>query len=222
MFDSDPIGDGLFAPSGCDLERSNEGAVVGSEADLVDQVSRFRETQQVDPGGRKGLSSGTILLPYSGSESAEFAVDAAIQLFSGSACEVRVVHFREWIASRAGPSFLLTQAQARRLVAHAALRLGRSGLTASAVVWDSNRSMVPTRIIGEAEDIRAEAIVLGARRRRPVTAAILGSVSLRVARQSMRPVVLVHPPDAHHRPGATGAPGPGTPPPLRPHGSRAA
>jgi nucleotide-binding universal stress UspA family protein len=199
VFDCDPVGDGLFPPGAANAE---DDTSVGSEADLLDQVSQFLRGQPVREKAVGDAGSRAILLPYSGSESAELALETAIQLFSGSACEIRVVHFREWIASRAGPSFLFTQSQAGRLAADAALRLRRSGFAASAVVRDSNRSMVPVRIIGEAAVVRADAIVLGARRRRAFTAAVMGSVSRRVVRQSPCPVVLAHPPDARQRAGA--------------------
>ena len=199
MFDPDPVGDGLFPPSGHRGE-DEVGATAGSEAELLDQL--FHRNDLERPLVPQVPSGGRILLPYSGSESAEFALEATVQLFGGAACEVHVVHFREWIASRAGPSFVFNPAQARRLADHAALRLRRSGLRASAVVRDSHRSMVPTRIVGEAEDLQADAVVLGARRRRALAAAVLGSVSRQVARLSPRPVVLVHPPHLPYRGGA--------------------
>jgi nucleotide-binding universal stress UspA family protein len=216
VFDGDPVGDGLFPAPSAEAE---DGAGVGSEADLLEQVAQFLRRPPERGNARDGITNRAILLPYSGSESAELALETAIQLFSGAACEIRVVHFREWIASKAGPSFLFTLPQARRLAADAALRLRRSGLVASAVVRDSNRSMVPIRIVGEAAAVRADAIVLGARRRRAFSAAVMGGVSRRVVRQSLCPVVLAHPPDAPQRGGRPGV-GSGAPSTRRRHVSR--
>ena len=170
---------------------------VSAEADLIQRAASHLQRGIAFPKGDADSSGWNrrakrILLPYSGSESADCALEAAIQLFSGVPSEVRVVHLRDWIPGHGGRFFLRTKEDANAIVTDATIRLRCMGFDVTSAVRESYSKAVPQRILAEAAECNAAVIVLATRRRRALGALLLGSVSFKVMSKALCPVVLVH------------------------------
>jgi|GEM_PF-2308472 len=168
-----------------------EGARLAEEAAAFLADQRAGEARD-DPRGQRAYR---ILLPYTDSEPAQRALEAAVEWSSLFTAEVWVLHVREWDNyGRGGPSFLETREEAIAVIGHAVERLRGHGLQASGVLQDAPRGRVSSEIVLQACALRADAIVLGSRRRPLISAALFGSVSLGLRRRANCPVVLVHTP----------------------------
>ena len=166
-------------------------------ARLAAEAAAFLADQVPDEGreASRGGSNYRLLLPYTHSQPAERALKAAVDLSCLFSAEIWVLHVREWDEfGRGGRSYLETREEAVALVGGAVKQLRQYGLTARAVVKDSARGRVPQEIAAKADELRADAIVVGARRRSLLSAALFGSVSLGVMRRANCPVIVVHTP----------------------------
>jgi nucleotide-binding universal stress UspA family protein len=165
-------------------------------ARLAAEAAAFLADQVPDAGSEapRGGSNYRLLLPYTQSQPAERALEAAVDLSSLFSAEVWVLHVREWDEFGGGRSYLETRGEAVALVGGAVEQLRQHGLTARAVVKDSARGRVPHEIAVKADELRADAIVVGARQRSLLSAALFGSVSLGVMRRANCPVIVVHTP----------------------------
>jgi nucleotide-binding universal stress UspA family protein len=165
-----------------------DGALLAEEAAsfLLEQLLGKRHD---DPRSR---SAYRLLLPYTDSEPAQRALEAVVELSSRVTIEVRVLHVREWDDfGRGGRFFFETREEALAIARDAVGRLLRHGLGASGVVETSRRRGVPSEILAKADQLGADAIVVGSRQRPLITAALLGSVSHRLMRRANRPLILV-------------------------------
>ncbi len=167
-----------------------------SDADgLAEEVASFL-AQEVQRGGRDGplgQRAYRLLLPYTDSEPAARALETVAELAFPFTAEVCVLHLREWATyGRGGRFFFETPEEAASLTRCAVEKLRRHGLDASGLVQNCVRGRAPAEIVVTANELSASAIVLGARRRSLITAALFGSVSLSVVRNANCPVILVH------------------------------
>jgi len=145
------------------------------------------------PGGG-GSGRAAVLLPYNGSAVADAALEAAADLGRPTAV-IWVLYVRPWDVARAGFRFCLeTTEEAWRCAHEAVAELRRRGILASGVVRDARRERVGQVIAGEAERLDVGCIVLGTHAHGAWVSALLGSVSRRVARRTIRPVLLVRAP----------------------------
>jgi nucleotide-binding universal stress UspA family protein len=166
-------------------------------AGLADEAAAFLVGEQPDevgddPRNRKAFR---LLLPYTGSEPAERALQVTVDLASRFTAEVRVLHLREWDdLGRGGRWFLETREEAVAVTRDAVERLQGHGLGATGVVQDSPRNKVACEIVNKADELHIDAIVLGARRRPLIVAALSGSISLGLLRRANCPVILVRTP----------------------------
>ncbi len=166
-------------------------------ADLAVEASAFLRTEAGFPGegaGGRGGSRARILLPYVDSEPAKHALESTIQLSTLLHSEVRIIHVREWSPCRGGRLFLETREESFEVTSGAVDRLRRCGVRASGVIGIARRASVPCVIVDEAKAFNAGTIILGARQRRFLWSALMGSTSLSVMRRASCPVLLVHPP----------------------------
>ena len=145
------------------------------------------------PGAELGHGSRRrcVLVPYSGSRTADGALEVAASWAGALNADAWVLYVRPWDTSRGGHFYLETRAEARVRAQAGVRRLRGYGATASAVVRDADRAKVAQTIVAEAEALDACFIVLGTSARRALGAALVGSTSLAVARRATRPVILV-------------------------------
>ena len=143
-------------------------------------------------GGPSDESSRVALLfPYSGSRTADAALDVAAEWAHALFADVWVLYVRTWDTYRGGHYYVETRPEAHA-VAQAAMRLLRlRGVPASGVVRDADRERVAGAILAEADAVDARLIVLGTRSRGVLGRTLLGSTSAAVARRATRPMILV-------------------------------
>ncbi|MGC5887496.1 universal stress protein [Ralstonia pseudosolanacearum] len=150
-----------------------------------------------------------ILVAVDGSPTGDRALDEAIQLAGKLGAELVIAHVIDnaylkydvgYIDVR-GFTEMLTE-QGKKIVTSARAKAEKAGVRASSVVVDDP---IGTFDIGfaieqTAQDVGAQAIVLGTHGRRGFRRLFLGSVAESVARQSTLPVLLVRaiPPETEH------------------------
>lgn len=182
-------------PAAHNLRPTDLFSVAG--ADLAEEASAFLrfgvDLPEAD-GGRGDAPRRRILLPYADTEPGKHALEATVDLSTALHADVRVLHVRQWDGCRGGRLFLETREESLVVTRHAVKWLQRQGVAASGVVRIARRAYVPDSIIAEAESCDATTIVLAARLRRILVAALVGSISFRVSRRTARPVILLHPP----------------------------
>ncbi len=205
----------------CAAEEVGGGAArLDDDAALVEEVAAYLQLQRVTPLHVPPRDTGRpqhkrFLLAYGGSEPEQQAIATTAWLSSGLDVEVRILHVRVGDVCRGGRLYLETPAEARAVTLDAVARLQSSGVVASGVVCNADRSDIVRVVLDEADQIAASAIVLGRRPRGMLTAALLGSVSRQILRRARCPVVLVNAPtfDGHgtatSRTGTCGVPGDG-------------
>jgi len=146
-------------------------------------------TPRLDAGGDPSWIR--ILFPYSGTPTAAAALDVAADWAHALRAEAWVLYVRPWDTSRGGHYYVETRAEAHAVTQAAVSRLRRRGVTASGVVRDADRARLVDTILAEAEAVDARLIILGTRARRVLSAALVGSTTLAVARRATGPVILV-------------------------------
>lgn len=150
----------------------------------------------------------TILVAYDGSESADAAVRAAAAILDPHAADAVVISVWEPLlveairAAKFGPVGLPTntaeldeqsEQSTQRVAEHGARLAGELGFDARPVAVADERN-VADAIVGAADELEADLIVLGARGLAGVRA-FLGSVSNHVLQHSHRPVLVIPPKD---------------------------
>ena len=143
-----------------------------------------------------------ILIAYDGSADAQAAIHRAGQLFPDKPAAVLTVWepFEDVVARSGSVAALATvdyeevdresEQQARQRAEEGVQRAQDAGLVAQPRVRARNGS-VAQAILAEADDIDAEAIVLGTRGLTGVKSLLLGSVSHAVVQHANRPVIVI-------------------------------
>ncbi|HSV37972.1 MAG TPA: universal stress protein [Nocardioidaceae bacterium] len=139
-----------------------------------------------------GFPQSRLLFPYSGSPTADNALDAAAEWAHALRADAWAIYVRAWDTCRGGHYYVETPAEASAVAQVAVNRLRQQGVTTSGVVRDADRAHVARAIVAEAEALDVRLIVLGTRARSVLGTALLGSTSTAVARRASRPVILVH------------------------------
>lgn len=178
-------------------EQRANGVLSSACADLAEEAAVFLRDEAClpdngSPGGLGGAQT-RILLPYDQTEPAQRAVESTRELARALKASVRVIHLRIWDPCRGGRMFLETKEEALRLTREAVIRLRSDGIATAGVNRIAKRTCIADEILAEARDFGANAIVLGARRRRLLVSMLLGSISHSVMRRANCPVILVHP-----------------------------
>jgi nucleotide-binding universal stress UspA family protein len=191
-----PSGRETALPSGARtiLESPSDasGLAEGAAAFLAAQP----ESERVDAFGDG--SANPLLLPYTDSDSGNRALEAVVDLSATFSAEVHVLHLREWECNAPGGRwFFETPQEALDVTRDAVERLRKLGVEARGLVRDAPRNHVPSGIVATADEIRACAIVLGARGQEAIAASLLGSVSRGVMRRAVCPVIVVRSPRGH-------------------------
>lgn len=147
-----------------------------------------------EPGEDRDSEELRLLIPYNGTAVARSALDTVTGLGPTGRVTAWVLYVRHWDASATGQRLCLESSdEAQRCVRSAVAELRRRGVPASGVVRDAPREKVGHAIAAEAERRCVSCIVMGTHAHGPVVAALLGSVTRRVARTTARPLVLVKP-----------------------------
>jgi nucleotide-binding universal stress UspA family protein len=146
------------------------------------------------------------MIAYDGSADAQTAIDRAGQLFSNQDATVLVV----WesfidVVTRAGAGVPVGEIdyealdrgykdQARERAEEGAERARRAGLNAQAEIR-VRESTIASTVLAEAEDLGADAIVIGTRGLGGLKSLVLGSVSHAVVQHAHVPVMVVPSPE---------------------------
>jgi nucleotide-binding universal stress UspA family protein len=171
--------------------------VAGHPIRLDKEISAFLEVQPAKPnpgdgGGSRGwVPPFRIVLAYSGTPRAEAIVGEMIRLSAMIVAEVRVLHVREFGWCRGLRIFRHTQEESMQLTHEAVARLRRCGVAATGVVCQAYRGDVAWAIVREAQQEKASVVLLGARRRNPITACVAVNVVRQVLRRATMPVLVV-------------------------------
>ena len=129
-----------------------------------------------------------LLLAIDQYESGQTALHFTSALAAGTGAEVRVLHVRELSAHARVPP-LETPAEAQCLVREAAFTLRLAGASADGLACSERSDHVAKRIVQEASDSDADAIVLGSRRLRGIDRLSRRGVREHVTRLSPLPVI---------------------------------
>jgi nucleotide-binding universal stress UspA family protein len=150
-----------------------------------------------------------ILIAYDGSRDAQSAIDLAGDLMSGEPATVLSVWepFVDVMARTGldvGPRVVDFEAidkdyeqSARERAAEGAQRAARAGLNAQAGIW-ARHATIAAMILAEADELGANAIVLGSRGLTGVKSLLLGSVSQAVLQHADRRGIVVPSPEVAH------------------------
>lgn len=150
--------------------------------------------------GSGGEHGPRLLVPYSGSATADAALEMAADWTRAFAAEVWVLYVRTWDPMPGGGRcYIESPSEAWCVAQKAVAYLRRRGVAASGIVRDAYWTHVADVIVAQAERLDARYIVVGTRARRALTAALLGSTSLEVARRATRPVLMVNLPRRRRR-----------------------
>ena len=142
----------------------------------------------------EGPGRKRILIPYNGTRTADGALEVAAEWCHALAAEAWVLYVRPWDPVRGGRIFIETPSEARAVANGGVGELRARGVSASAMVRDASRRGIADTIVAAAQALGVSSIVMGTPARRVLSAALLGSTSLAVARRSHRPVILVKAP----------------------------
>lgn len=166
------------------MSRSDTGAVRAEGTESPVSAGLAREDAWERPPIR-------LLLPYSGSRTADAALDVAIDWARALSADVWVLYVRSWDTCRGGHYFVETRREAHAVGQVAMRLLRRHGVSASELVRDADREHVARVIVTEADTMGARLIVLGSRARGRLSRALQGSTSTAVARLTRTPLILV-------------------------------
>ena len=138
------------------MSRSDTGAVRPGGTESSVSAGLAREDARERPPIR-------LLLPYSGSRTADAALDVAIDWARALSADVWVLYVRSWDTCRGGHYFVETPREAHAVAQVAMRLLRRHGVSASEFVRDADREHVARVIVTEADALGARLIVLGSR-----------------------------------------------------------
>jgi nucleotide-binding universal stress UspA family protein len=144
-----------------------------------------------EPGEELERPVRRVLLPYSGSRTADAALDFVTGSGMLATAEVWVLYVRPYDVDRGGCYYLETPLDACTRAQLAASRLRLAGVACSAIVRDARRDQIASTILAEAAARNVSSIVLATRARGALSVALFGSTSATVARRSWRPVLVV-------------------------------
>ncbi len=150
------------------------------------------------------MSARRILIAVDGSAGAEMAVDVGLELAADRGAAVVFLHVDPEVAEalyERDPTHGPTEAEvldADPVLASAVTRARAKGIPASVEVAGGSRHRPPTgeiadAIVGVADGLEAELIVMGSRGHGLLENVLLGSVSSGVLQHSTVPVVVVRP-----------------------------
>lgn len=140
-----------------------------------------------------------ILVPIDGSATSTRALQEAIKLADGKA-QLRLVYVIEEVLSLDAEGFALINYSAlqeavrhtgERALAQAAEIVRQSGMAPETALIDVSDKRVASVIDAEAQDWKADLIVIGTHGRSGLSRLLLGSVAQDVARRASVPVLLV-------------------------------
>jgi nucleotide-binding universal stress UspA family protein len=142
-----------------------------------------------------------IVVATDGSPSSRAAVELAVELAAARGAGVVFLHANREVADRLfgeNPEQAPTQEQlaaADQVLREAAEAAGAAGVQARLeLIGDEGTDDLAPAILGVADAVSADLIVVGSRARRPVTSAILGSTSLDVLREASVLTLVAHVP----------------------------
>ena len=141
----------------------------------------------------------SILVAIDGSQTAELALNEAIQLARATGARLRIVHAVDEVNFNWAECPNLTEiwdalvAGGRTLLGKAAATAAEAGIEADTRLIEMNRlgDRIPEALAREADDWPADLIVVGTHGRRGLSHLFLGSVAEGIVRVASQPVLLV-------------------------------
>lgn len=145
-----------------------------------------------------------ILVPIDGSATSEAGLKEAIRMAQLTKANMRMVHVVDELSFamtvdayryHAGELLDLTRQNGAKLLETAVSTARAAGIEADSVLYENLDRTVHQRVLDEADDWKAELIVMGTHGRRGVRRAVLGSSAEAIMRGAAVPVLLVRAPD---------------------------
>lgn len=145
-----------------------------------------------------------ILVPIDGSATAEVGLKEAIRMAQLTQASMRMIHVVDELSFaltvdaysyRAGELLDLTRKNGAKLLETAVNAARAAGVEADSVLYENLDRTVHQRVLDEADDWKAELIVMGTHGRRGVRRAVLGSSAEAIMRGAAVPVLLVRAPE---------------------------
>jgi len=145
-----------------------------------------------------------ILVPIDGSPTAEAGLKEAIRMAQLMQASLRMIHVVDELSFaltvdayryHAGELLDLTRKNGAKLLETAVNTARAAGVEADSVLYENLDRTVHQRVMDEADDWKADLIVLGTHGRRGVRRAVLGSSAETIMRGAAVPVLLVRAPD---------------------------
>lgn len=145
-----------------------------------------------------------ILVPIDGSPTAEAGLKEAIRMAQLMQASLRMIHVVDELSFaltvdayryHAGELLDLTRKTGAKLLETAVNTARAAGVEADSVLYENLDRTVHQRVMDEADDWKADLIVLGTHGRRGVRRAVLGSSAETIMRGAAVPVLLVRAPD---------------------------
>lgn len=146
-----------------------------------------------------------ILVPIDGSPTAEAGLKEAIRMAQLMQASLRMIHVVDELSFaltvdaysyHAGELLDLTRKNGAKLLETAVGTARAAGVDADSVLYENLDRTVHQRVMDEADDWKADLIVLGTHGRRGVRRAVLGSSAETIMRGAAVPVLLVRAPEA--------------------------
>ncbi|WAI81504.1 MULTISPECIES: universal stress protein [Achromobacter] len=146
-----------------------------------------------------------ILVPIDGSATAEAGLKEAIRMAQLMQASLRMIHVVDELSFaltvdayryHAGELLDLTRKNGAKLLETAVATARAAGVEADSVLYENLDRTVHQRVMDEADDWKADLIVLGTHGRRGVRRAVLGSSAETIMRGAAVPVLLVRAPEA--------------------------
>ena len=146
-----------------------------------------------------------ILVPIDGSATSEAGLKEAIRMAQLMQASLRMIHVVDELSFaltvdaysyHAGELLDLTRKNGAKLLETAVNTARAAGVEADSVLYENLDRTVHQRVMDEADDWKADLIVLGTHGRRGVRRAVLGSSAETIMRGAAVPVLLVRAPEA--------------------------